>query len=46
MVYSWMGHKNETRLRLSHGEPARIYRRFHKLGDQIRDRRYPPYWGG
>jgi hypothetical protein len=46
MAFSRMGHSNETRLRSTRGEPPRVFRRFHKLGDQIRDRRYPPYWGG
>jgi hypothetical protein len=53
-IYEWMwvsrfGHVDETRYRLKNlrrDQPPRTIHRFHKLGDQVRDGRYGPEWGG
>jgi hypothetical protein len=53
-IFEWMwvsrfGHAEETAWRLKNlslGNPPRSIFRFHKLGDQIRDSRYGPFWGG
>jgi len=53
-IYEWcwmsrFGHVEETKWRLKNLDlkkaPRTLYL-FHKLGDQIRDGRYGPYWGG
>jgi hypothetical protein len=43
------GHRDETRWRLQNldlQKPPRTIHFFHKLGDQIRDSRFGPHWGG
>jgi hypothetical protein len=53
-VYNWtwisrFGHIEETAWRLKNlslGTAPRSILKFHKLGDQIRDSRYGPFWGG
>jgi hypothetical protein len=48
-VRSRLGHTAETRRRveqLDSSKPPRTYYYFHKLGSQIRDGRFPPFWGG
>jgi len=48
-IISRFGHKEETLWRVEHlkdTNPPRKYVRFHKLGDQIVDGRYGPFWGG
>jgi hypothetical protein len=53
-VFEWQwisrfGHKDETRWRLQNldlQKPPRTIYFFHKLGNQIRDSRFGPYWGG
>lgn len=53
-VYNWtwisrFGHPEETRYRLKNLQltnPPRTILKFHRLGDQIRDGRFGPYWGG
>ena len=53
-IFEWawvsrFGHPEETRWRLKNlqlNNPPRTRYRFHKLGDQIRDSRYGPFWGG
>lgn len=53
-IFQWtwisrFGHADETRWRLDNlkiENPPRAIYQFHKLGDQIRDGRFGPYWGG
>ncbi len=48
-VIARMGHVDETRWRLEQlktAQPPDMLLRFHKLGEQILDGRYPPHWGG
>jgi hypothetical protein len=53
-IFEWrwmcrLGHADETRWRLNNlklsNAPRAIYQ-FRKLGDQVRDGRYGPHWGG
>jgi hypothetical protein len=50
--WTWVsrfGHADETRWRLANlklENAPRTVLQFHKLGDQIRDGRFGPYWGG
>jgi hypothetical protein len=46
---SRFGHVEETRWRLENldlARPPRAIRSFHKLGDQVRNGRFGPQWGG
>lgn len=45
-VYSRFGHIEEMRARLQSTKPAVAYSFFHLLDGQVRDGRFPPYWGG
>jgi len=53
-IFEWQwisrfGHPEETRWRLQNldlQKPPRTIHFFHKLGNQIRDSRFGPYWGG
>ncbi|MBN2296307.1 MAG: hypothetical protein JXM70_28005 [Pirellulales bacterium] len=53
-IFEWawvsrFGHAEETAWRLKNlqmDKPPRSRYQFHKLGDQIRDSRFGPYWGG
>ena len=53
-IFEWQwlsrcGHLEETRWRLQNldlQKPPRTIHFFHKLGNQIRDGRFGPYWGG
>ena len=53
-VFEWtwisrFGHAEETRFRLKNlklDAPPRTVLRFHRLGEQIRDGRFGPFWGG
>ena len=53
-IYDWcwmsrFGHVEETRWRLANlnlKKPPRSIHTFHKLGDQVRNGRYGPQWGG
>ncbi|MCX5659237.1 MAG: hypothetical protein NTW19_05880 [Planctomycetota bacterium] len=43
---SRMGHVEELKARLDVAGSEVTYKTFHRLGDQIRDSRYGPFWGG
>jgi hypothetical protein len=45
-VLSRMGHIEETKARAKSELPPKIYKRFHRLGAQIMDGRFPTNWGG
>ena len=53
-IFEWawvsrFGHREETRFRLQNlklDAPPRMILRFHRLGEQIRDGRFGPFWGG
>ncbi|HEY2974351.1 MAG TPA: hypothetical protein VGJ48_17675 [Pyrinomonadaceae bacterium] len=48
-IYSRLGHVDEMRLRLQNIQPLTpkpVYQCFHVLGEQVRDSRFPPWWGG
>jgi len=48
-IYSRFGHPEEVRplLRTAQvNKPPRTVHFFHRLGEQIRDGRFPPHWGG
>jgi hypothetical protein len=53
-IYDWcwmsrMGHVEETRWRVGNlnlKNPPRTIYKFHKLGDQVRNGRFGPQWGG
>ena len=48
-IISRLGHMEETKWRMENidiEKPPRTILGFHRLGEQIRDGRYPPYWGG
>jgi len=43
---SRIGHIDETRARAARDKPEKIYKTFHRVGEQIFDGRFPAYWGG
>jgi hypothetical protein len=48
-IYSRLGHVDEMRQRLQSVGPLApkpVYQCFHILGEQVRDSRFPPWWGG
>jgi len=46
LAVSRFGHLDEMNVRLESASAEVHYTTFHRLGDQIRDGRYGPYWGG
>ena len=46
VIYTRIGHIEETKVRSRLELPPKIYKRFHRLGNHIMDGRFPPNWGG